>query len=84
MSVLLLPQGLRAKAVADLTVEEMAWLAMGESILQKIGLTLACPRCLAAGMKEGAILKGGNSSADHVLSITCGCRRLQYRAKADA
>ena len=79
--MILMPNGLAPKIVADLSVEEMAWLAMGEDILPKLGLTLACPNCLRAGMKTGAVLQGANHSSDSVLSITCGCRRLSYRAK---
>lgn len=82
--MILMPNGLSPKKVEDLTAEEVAWLAMGEDVLQKLNLTLACPNCLAAGLREGAVLQGANSASDAVLSVTCGCRRLQYRAKADA
>ena len=83
MSAILLPNGIQPKKIADLTAEEMGWLAMGEDILPKLGLTLACPRCLLAGMKTGAVLRGANASSDAVLSVTCDCRRLTYRAKAE-
>ena len=79
--MLLLPQGLAQKKTLDLTVEEMAWLANGEDLLRKLGLTLACQRCLASGMKTGAVLRGANSPSDAVLTITCGCRQLRYRVK---
>ena len=83
MSTLLLPNGLQPKRVADLTAEEMGWLAMGEEILPKLGLTLACPRCLMSGSRTGAVLRGANATTDVVLSITCDCQRLTYRVKAD-
>ncbi len=81
--VLLLPHGLQRKKVADLSAEEMAWLAMGEDVLPKLGLTLACTNCLRAGQKTGAVLRGQNDTTDAVLTVTCDCRRLSYRAKAD-
>ena len=80
--VILMPNGLAPKKVADLSAEEMGWLAMGEDILAKLGLTLACIHCLRAGMKTGAVLKGANDSTDAVMTVTCDCRRLTYRAKA--
>jgi len=73
---------LAPKKVADLSVEEMAWLSMAESILPKLNLAIACQRCLLAGSKTGAVLQGANHPGDTVLSVTCDCRRLQYRAKA--
>jgi hypothetical protein len=80
--MILMPNGLSPQKVEDLTAQEMAWLAMGEDVLRKMNLTLACPRCLAAGLKTGAVLHGANDATDHTLSVQCGCRRLTYRAKA--
>jgi len=40
---------------------------------------IACPRCLAAGVKTGAILQGSNDTADTSLSVTCQCRHLVFR-----
>lgn len=79
--MILLPHGLRRKSVADISVEEMAWLSMGEAILQKLGMTLCCIRCLQAGIRTGAVIRGENDVTDEVLSVTCDCRRLTYRAK---
>ena len=80
--MILMPNGLAPKRTEDLTSEEMAWLAMGEDILPKLKLTLACPRCLAAGVKTGAVLRGANASTDTVLSIACDCRQMVFRQKA--
>ena len=62
----------------------LLWLAMGETILQKLGLTLACVTCLQSGLKTGAVLQGANDPSDPVLTVTCGCRRLQWRQRAEA
>ncbi len=78
------PHGLLKTAIADISGEEMAWLANGEDVLRKLGLTLACICCLQAGLKTGAVVQGANDSTDEVLSVTCGCRRLRYRQKAPA
>jgi hypothetical protein len=74
---LLLPNGIRPKTVAEIGTEEMAWLAMGEDVLRKLKMTIVCTRCKEA-------VYGQNDSTDHVMSVTCGCRRLTYRARPDA
>lgn len=78
--MLLMPNGLAPKKTEPLLEREMAWLAMGEDVLRKLNLTLACPRCLAAGFRQGAVLKGNNDSADSTLSVQCECRRLVFKA----
>lgn len=80
--MILLPNGLAPKKTESLSAEEMAWLAMGEDVLRKLHLTLACPRCLQAGVRTGAVLRGQNSSQDAVLSVTCDCRHLVFRQQA--
>ena len=81
--MILLPHGIQRKRVADISLEEMAWLADGESVLRRLGMTLCCLHCLMAGLKTGAVIQGSNDTTDTVLSVTCSCRRLTYRAKAD-
>ena len=81
--MILLPNGIQRKRVADISVEEMAWLASGEAVLRKLGMTLCCLQCLHAGLKTGAVIQGSNDATDTVLSVTCSCRRLTYRAKAE-
>lgn len=83
MSHLLLPNGLRRKPVIPISREDMAWLAMGEEMLHKLGLTLCCVNCLKAGLKQGAVLRGENDVTDQVMSVTCDCRRLTYQARED-
>lgn len=79
--MILMPNGLAPKRTQPLNEAEMAWLAMGEDVLRKLNLTLACPNCLAAGVKSGAVLQGSNSPQDHTLSVTCECRRFVFQAK---
>lgn len=79
--MLLMPDGLQPKKTEALTAAEMSWLAMGEDVCRKLNLTIACPRCLQAGLKTGAVLRGNNDSADTTLSVTCGCRRLVFQAR---
>ena len=55
--MLILPNGMATRKTEPLTEGEMTWLAMGEDVLRKLNLTLACPRCLATGHRFGAVLK---------------------------
>ncbi len=75
---LLLPNGLGPKKTEPITAAEMQWLADGESVCRKLNLTIACPRCLSAGLRHGAVLKGGNDTTDQQLSVTCECRRMVF------
>lgn len=77
--MLLMPNGLAPKKTETLTATEMQWLAMGEDVCRKLNLTLACPHCLQAGIREGAVLQGNNDSTDTTLSVTCQCRRFVFR-----
>lgn len=81
--MILAPNGLAPKKTEPLLEREMAWLAMAEDVLRKLNLTIACPRCLHAGLKAGAVLQGSNDTTDTTLSVTCGCRRLVFRQRAD-
>jgi hypothetical protein len=74
---LILPNGIRPKTVGEIGREEMAWLAMGEDVLRKLKMTIVCTRCKEA-------VWGQNDSSDHTMQVTCGCRRLTYRARPDA
>lgn len=77
--MLLMPNGLQPQKTEPLLEREMAWLAMGEDVLRKLNLTLACPNCLANGSRSGAVLRGNNDSLDTTLSVQCDCRRLVFR-----
>lgn len=77
--MLLMPNGMAPTKTEPLLEREMAWLAMGEDVLRKLNLTLACPSCLANGDRTGAVLRGNNDSTDTTLSIQCSCRRLVFR-----
>lgn len=76
--MLVLPNGLSPKKTESLTLEEMDWLARGEHMCRKLNLTIACPNCLRAGIREGAVLQGSNDTTDKTLSVTCQCRRLVF------
>lgn len=80
--MIVLPNGLSAKKTLDLSLEEMDWLARGEHMCRKLNLTIACPRCLMAGNRTGAVLRGANDEKDDVLSVTCDCRRMVFRQRA--
>jgi len=77
--MLLMPNGLSPTTTEPLTEVEMQWLGMGEDVLRKLQLTLACPRCLRAGLRTGAVLRGANSTTDRTLTVSCGCRHLVFR-----
>jgi hypothetical protein len=77
MSTLLLPHGIRPKRVSEISVEEMAWLASAEDVLRKLKMTIVCLQCKTP-------IHGANHDTDATLSVSCECRRLTYRARADA
>lgn len=79
--MIVLPNGLQPKKTEPLSELEMQWLAMGEDVLRKLQLTLACPRCLLAGNRTGAVLRGNNDPNDPTLSVTCDCTRLVFHAR---
>ena len=76
--MILLPNGIAPKKTEALNEREMQWLAIGEDVCRKLDLVIACPRCLAAGSKTGAILQGSNDTTDTTLSVTCDCRRMVF------
>ncbi len=82
--MLILPAGLQQKRTAELSIEDMAWLANGEDVCRKLGLTICCLRCLLSGLRADAAIQGDNDATDHVLKVTCQCRQLTYRAKAES
>jgi hypothetical protein len=77
--MIVLPNGLAPKKTQPLTELEMQWLAIAEDVCRKLNLTIACQRCLHAGHKAGAVLKGANDPSDPVLSVTCECRRMTFQ-----
>ena len=77
--MIVLPNGLAPKKTEPLTELEMQWLAIGEDVCRKLQLVIACPRCLRAGNRMGAVLKGNNDPNDPVLSVTCDCRHMVFR-----
>ncbi len=76
--MILMPNGVAPKKTEPISAAELQWLADGESVCRKLNLTIACPRCLSAGLRTGAVLQGGNDSTDKTLSVTCECRRLVF------
>jgi len=81
--MIVLPNGLAHKKTEALTETEMRWLAIGEDVCRKLNLVIACPRCLAAGNRTGAVLQGSNDTADTTLSVTCDCRRMVFTQRAN-
>jgi len=81
--MLLMPNGAMPKKTHPLTADELRWLAVCEDILRKLQLTLACPDCLRSGLREGAVLQGSNDATDSLLTVTCGCKRMVFRQRAD-
>jgi hypothetical protein len=81
--MILAPNGLAVQKPQELSELEMQWLAFGEDVCRKLGVTLACVRCLSAGNRQGAILRGNNDPQDAVMRVECDCRQMTYRQKAD-
>jgi len=81
--MIVLPNGLAPKKTESLNEREMQWLAIGEDVCRKLNLVIACPRCLAAGNRTGAVLQGSNDTADTTLSVTCDCRRMVFTQRAN-
>jgi hypothetical protein len=76
MSTLILPAGIRGKKVSEISAEEMGWLATAEDVLRKLEMTIVCVRCRTQ-------ISGSNDPTDATMKVTCECRRLIYRQKAD-
>jgi hypothetical protein len=81
--MIVMPNGLSRKRAETLTEDDIAWLAMGEDVCRKLGLTIACMRCLNSGLKTGAVIRGANNADDPVLTVTCDCRHMTYRQRVD-
>lgn len=82
--MLVLPNGFAPKTTEPLTERELAWLIVAEDVCRKLGLTIACRKCLMAGRRADAVLKGQNDEKDSKLSVTCECRRLEFQTRATA
>jgi hypothetical protein len=76
VSNLLLPRGIRGKQVFEISAEEMAWLATAEDVLHKLQMTIVCRLCRSQ-------ISGSNDPADSTMKVTCECRRLIYRVRAE-
>jgi hypothetical protein len=81
--MLVMPNGLQPKKTEPLNQREIEWLSVAEDVCRKLNLTIACPRCLTAGAKMGAVLRGNNDVGDKSLSVTCDCRHLVFHLRAD-
>lgn len=81
--MILLPNGRAPQKTEPLTETEMQWLAIAEDVCRKLKLTIACTRCLAMGLKADAVLQGNNDTTDTSLSVTCQCRRMVFRQRAN-
>jgi hypothetical protein len=56
----------------EATEREMLMLATIQPVLQKLRLSLYCPKCYAQGLSDGG-LRGNNGSNDKVWTIECNC-----------
>lgn len=77
MSTLLLPKGMRGKKVSEISAEEMAWIATAEDVLRTLHATLYCSLCKTE-------MWGANDPSDASMTVTCECRRLVYRVRAES
>jgi hypothetical protein len=77
VSTLILPQGIRGKKVSEISAEEMAWIATAEDVLRKLRMTLLCSQCRTE-------MWGANDPSDSTMTVTCECRRLVYRVRAES
>lgn len=77
--MILMPNGLAPKKTVPLNQREIEWLAVAEDVCRKLNLTIACPDCLRAGAKAGALLRGNNAPGDQTLSVTCDCRHMVFQ-----
>lgn len=78
---ILMPGGIAPKKTQSLTQREIDWLIVGEDVCRKLNLTIACPDCLRAGNRTGAVLRGNNDVGDRSLSVTCDCKHLVFHLK---
>jgi len=74
---LILPNGLRRQSI-DVDSREVQALIALEPMLRKMRLHLACPRCLAAGMGQQALVGGDNDASDAVWKVSCQCTDRTY------
>lgn len=78
---LILPNGMgrRSIAVNERAVQVLIDL---EPVLRSMQLHLACPRCLAAGRGQEALVGGDNTPSDSVWKVSCACTDRTYRRGA--
>lgn len=60
--------------------EEVGAMIEIEPILAKLGLSLFCLRCHAAGRADG--VKAANAPSDQEWIIECGCTLRRYRRES--
>lgn len=78
---LVLPNGLgrRSLEVNERAVQVLIDL---EPVLRAMQLHLVCPRCLAAGMGQEALVGGDNGMSDSVWKVSCACTDRTYHRGA--
>jgi hypothetical protein len=81
MRGLILPNGLGRQSV-EITELQAQVLIEIEPILRAMRLHLACPRCLAAGRTQDALVGGNNSPGDNRWSVSCPCTDRAFHRKA--
>lgn len=69
---LILPNGMGRQSV-PMTELQMQVLIEIEPILRSARLHLACPKCLAAGRTQDALVGGNNAEGDARWSVSCAC-----------
>ena len=79
--MILMPNGQTGVATEQVTEGEMEWMLLGEELLKRLNLWIACPQCLRSGNISGAMLRGSNDRGDHVFTVRCDCTVKMLRVK---
>lgn len=74
---LILPNGLRRQSI-DVSEKAVQVLMNLEPVLAKMQLHLVCPRCLAAGLGQQALVGGDNTMGDSQWTVSCQCTDRTY------
>lgn len=75
---LILPNGMGRRSL-DVSERAVQVLIDLEPVLRAMQLHLVCPRCLAAGRGQDALVGGNNGMSDSVWKVSCACTDRTYR-----
>jgi len=76
--MILLPNGMAHQRM-ELNERQIKVLVAIEPLLREMQLHLACPKCLAAGRTQDALVGGQNAPGDAVWTVSCACTDRAYR-----